>query len=45
MKTIDNVRWLEINRYQRRRAAGLRAGIAITLALWAAIVAAVVALT
>jgi hypothetical protein len=43
MNTIDNVRWLELNRYQRRRLTrGIIAGLAIALAMWAGTIAAVV---
>lgn len=45
MNTIDNIRWLELRQYRRRRACGAIAGIVLALALWAAIIAAVVALT
>ena len=38
MKTIDNVRWLEPQRYQhRRRPTYTIAGIILSLALWAII--------
>ena len=44
MNTIDNIRWLELRQYRRRRACGAFAGTVLALALWVAIVAAVVAL-
>lgn len=45
MNTIDNIRWLELQQYRRRRACGFIAAILLSLALWAGIIAAVVALT
>ena len=45
MKTIDNVRWLELERYHAQsRRIGVAVGIVVALTLWAAIIAAVVAL-
>ena len=38
MKTIDNARWLEPQRYRRRHRPGYTvAGIILALALWAII--------
>ena len=44
MNTIDNIRWLHAEQQRRQRACGTVAGIVLALALWAAIIAAVVAL-
>ena len=45
MNTISNIRWLELQQYRRRRALSLGTAFALALALWAGIIAAVVALT
>ena len=45
MNTIDNIRWREVQYRDRCCACGVIAGLVLALALWAAIIAAVVALT
>lgn len=45
MNTIDNIRWLHAERQRQHRFYATVAGIVLALALWAAIIAAVVALT
>ena len=45
MKTIDNVRWLELERYHARsRRIGVAAGVVVALTLWAMIIAKVLVL-